>query len=80
MLDSFVFVRGENHEGEEIRVRKILVLFRCVVRVDKRSDETAFLQFMECEPPLSAVYGASRCVHLRWRAAKDEEHETEVSK
>lgn len=61
MLTSFVLPRNRSDEREETWVAKVLLLFRCFVRWHGGSAELAFVQYMECVPPLNGVDEALGC-------------------
>lgn len=78
MVNSFVVVRVEGDEEEEIWVARVLLLCRCFVRGDTEGMELAFVQYMECVRPLDAVDEGLACVCLRWATTDGREDEGEI--
>lgn len=79
IMNVFVLSRGRSDEAEEIWVEKGLLLFRCTVGGDE-SGAMAFVQVLECVPPLYAVDDALESVCHRWAASGSGENETVVNR
>jgi len=61
---SYVLMKGEQDGQEELWVAKVLCLFH--ISIGGRREECAFVQYMQCTPPVDEVDDLLRCVCLRW--------------
>lgn len=61
---SFVLLKGQDNNKEEIWVAQVLSLFH--VRKRGMHDECAFVHYMQCTPPLDGLDDILHCISLRW--------------
>lgn len=76
MINSLGLIRGRSDEEKETTVRKVPLLFHCVVGRDKEGDEMVVVQFMECVPALDAVDDALESAYLRWASSEGKENDS----
>lgn len=72
MLTSFVVVRGDGDEQEEIWVARVLLLCRCPLKGYTEALKLGTVQYMECVRPLDAVDETLKFLCLRWAATDGE--------
>lgn len=58
MMSFSLLIWSESDEEKETWVKKVLLLFCCVVGVNKKDDDRTCVPFMECVLPPDAVDGA----------------------
>lgn len=57
---------------------RVLLLCLFSAKRDTRGVKSAFVQYLECIPPLNAVDKAFRCAYLRWATRDGRENKSEI--
>jgi len=69
---SYVLMKGEQEGRTELWIAKVVALFH--MSCHGRKQELAFVQFMQCTPPLDHVDDILQCVCLRWATEDGVDH------
>lgn len=61
-LNSFVLLRGEQDEREEVRSGKVLLLFHCSVKGESNGGEFTFVRYVDSMEPLREAGEVLECL------------------